>query len=57
LLYGKGITLVDEVNGISFFLEFVVRHDEVLEESATLASHILYQVLRHEAKVFLDLLD
>ena len=56
-LHEKVLTLVNKIDGISFFLEFVIGHDEMLEEGAPLASHVLYQVLRHEAKIFLDLLD
>lgn len=52
-----GLTLINEVDGIAFLLEFIVRHDKVLEESTPFASHILHEILRDKAKVLLDLLD
>lgn len=49
--------LIYDIHCVSFLLELVVGHDEVLEEGVALASHVLHQVLRHKAEIFFDLFD
>ena len=49
--------LIDDIHRVSFLLELVVGHDEVLEEGVALASHVLHQVLRNKAEIFFDLFD
>lgn len=49
--------LINDIHRVSLLLELVVGHHEVLEEGASLASHVLHQVLGHKTEVFFYLLD
>jgi hypothetical protein len=49
-------TFVQNVNCVSFFLQLVIRQDEMFQECALLASHVIDKTARDKTQVFFDLL-
>lgn len=51
------LTLIDDICCVALLLELLVRENEVLKELTSLATHVVDEILRHEAQILLDLLD
>lgn len=49
-------TFVQNFHCVSFFLQLVIWQDEMFQECALFASHVIDETARDKTKIFLDLL-
>ncbi len=49
-------TFVQNVHCVSFFLQLVIWQDEMFQECALFASHVIDETTRDKTKIFFDLL-
>lgn len=51
------LTFINDICCVALLLQFIVWQNKMLQKLASLAAHVLHEILGHEAQILLDLLD